>query len=507
MRKLSLAANFSAMLVSGCFSPKYSDGGLKCDPGAGHPCPAGYHCAFGNTCWKNGIEPVVKHVGEACVPGDICETMQCVDGYCCDSKCDGACQTCSDTPGTCTLFSGTPTGHRSCNGQDQLCGGTCDGSAPDCIYPSATTPCGAACDGHCDGSGSCSSGSAGSCPNGFACGVGACKTSCSGPTDCQTNFQCTNNACVRIPESDCLDGIDNNGDGLIDCADPSCNAQVTCVPSVTTPIGTIATSCLAGVNGTHINQGFSAPNTCHACGCTVSGSCTYTLYGDNSGEFCVHPNTTLGTFSTSNSCISIGPAAYFSIAVSASANATCGALQTGIPDAPKYTTSENFCPSAKSPSAAACGANQVCVSKTEGGNVCTLVSGTTCPGTYPTNSGTWYGDGTTSDTRSCTCSGCMVTSNGSCDANGLQWVVHTSANSAAACVDNPAPYHYCSGTCCNWSPGAGDFTNYYWSHNDAIDSLTSHAQPANTGATCNGGTGAVTAGMATPGTTMTVCCP
>ena len=36
--------------------------------------------------------------------------------------------------------------------------------------------------------------------------------------------------CVRIPESDCLDGKDNNGDGLADCADPTCAAVVACVP-------------------------------------------------------------------------------------------------------------------------------------------------------------------------------------------------------------------------------------------------------------------------------------
>ncbi len=32
--------------------------------------------------------------------------------------------------------------------------------------------------------------------------------------------------CVRVAESDCLDGIDNNGDGLVDCADPTCSAPV-----------------------------------------------------------------------------------------------------------------------------------------------------------------------------------------------------------------------------------------------------------------------------------------
>ena len=42
--------------VAGCFSPKYANGELRCSQGT-HPCPDGYHCAFDNTCWKNGSDP------------------------------------------------------------------------------------------------------------------------------------------------------------------------------------------------------------------------------------------------------------------------------------------------------------------------------------------------------------------------------------------------------------------------------------------------------------------
>jgi hypothetical protein len=337
--------------------------------------------------------------------------------------------------------------------------------------------------------------------------VGACKTSCSTPGDCQTNFNCVGGQCVRIPESDCLDGLDNNGDGLIDCGDPSCNDQVTCVPSAPTPVGGVAASCPGGVTGTHINQGLQVPTSCHACGCTVSGTCSFTMKGDQNGTGCFVPSFTLGTFTPATSCIQLpSPAQYYSVQAVGVPNATCGALQTGIPDATSYATSKSFCPSPKSPSAAACGANQICVPKpAAAAPVCTLVNGATCPGTYPTASGTWYADGTSSDNRACSCSGCTVTSNGTCDANQLQWVVHTSANSAAKCIDNPAPYSYCAGGCCSWN-AAGTTNDGYWAHLTNVDALQVHAFPNNAGASCNGGTGTVAGGTATPGATMTVCC-
>lgn len=44
------------MALGGCFSPKYSNGSVRCQSG-NHPCPDGYHCASDNTCWKDGRDP------------------------------------------------------------------------------------------------------------------------------------------------------------------------------------------------------------------------------------------------------------------------------------------------------------------------------------------------------------------------------------------------------------------------------------------------------------------
>jgi hypothetical protein len=40
------------LLLVGCYSPSYTNGGFLCGS-----CPDGYHCALDNTCWKNGEDP------------------------------------------------------------------------------------------------------------------------------------------------------------------------------------------------------------------------------------------------------------------------------------------------------------------------------------------------------------------------------------------------------------------------------------------------------------------
>src|SRR5215471_9281669 len=107
---------------------------------------------------------------QTCTQGSECPTGICADGFCCNKHCS-ACEACN-----------VPTQE-----------GTCTSN----------------------------------CKDGFACKPSGCVTSCSSPSDCAPNFECKNRKCERVPESDCLDGVDNNGDGLADCADPTCIGSVT----------------------------------------------------------------------------------------------------------------------------------------------------------------------------------------------------------------------------------------------------------------------------------------
>ena len=100
----------------------------------------------------------------------FCASNLCVDGFCCDTACDGQCETCNGAglggkPGQCMPMTGPPvtdtlTQRVACNGEG-LCGGSCNGVTRDaCTYPQGNT-CSTGCkDGKfqsktCDGFGKC----------------------------------------------------------------------------------------------------------------------------------------------------------------------------------------------------------------------------------------------------------------------------------------------------------------------------------------------------------------
>jgi hypothetical protein len=205
--------------AAGCFKPSYSNGGLRCEDGK---CPRGYHCAANDTCWKNGSDPqidlagptdlspppdllIVKHQGDPCTGTDVCDTGQCVDGYCCDSACNNGCQACdvAGKLGTCTtVAAGNPHGTRSCTNLGMSpCGGSCNGSLGTCFYPDNSVACGAStCSSQtqvqkraCDSAGNCIA-AATTCPNNFICSGSDCLTACSHNSDCApaNGFGCRN---------------------------------------------------------------------------------------------------------------------------------------------------------------------------------------------------------------------------------------------------------------------------------------------------------------------------
>src|SRR5262249_11272553 len=101
-----------ALLCSACVSLAPKKGQLKYDQQG--DCAAGYLCQD-KYCQLNydagsgdlttaqiemGAEDmsaavVVKVKGDPCAAGDTCATGFCVDGYCCDQKCDNTCMACS----------------------------------------------------------------------------------------------------------------------------------------------------------------------------------------------------------------------------------------------------------------------------------------------------------------------------------------------------------------------------------------------------------------------------
>jgi len=174
--------------------------------------------------------------GSPCTRDEACATGICVDGTCCESKCDGQCQAC-DVPGQagkCVPIKGKPHGTRadcekdsadackskSCDGTNTAaCAGTvgpcsnyaCDDTAKVCKTVCATNAdCGAGFE--CDSSnGTCvprtsrcignaefqaADGSKTKC-NAYVCQSGACLDKCTSTNDCQNGFVCDGaGACV-----------------------------------------------------------------------------------------------------------------------------------------------------------------------------------------------------------------------------------------------------------------------------------------------------------------------
>ncbi|MBX3274183.1 MAG: hypothetical protein KF729_28205 [Sandaracinaceae bacterium] len=118
---------------------------------------------------------------------EVCGGRPCVDGYCCDQPCDGACRGCAvpGAEGTCTPYAaGTDPGDECATQAPATCGtsGACDGDGA-CARYAAGTGCddGQACttDDACDGAGTCRGAAPPDCnpAPGNECCLGSCDAS------------------------------------------------------------------------------------------------------------------------------------------------------------------------------------------------------------------------------------------------------------------------------------------------------------------------------------------
>src|SRR6185436_13460197 len=76
------------------------------------------------------------------------------------------------------------------------------------------------------------------------------------------------NEAGKPAESDCLNGIDDNGDGLADCQDPTCTNVVTCVPA-DNPAGILTQEGCPDefANEETLYRDLNAPASCSGCSC------------------------------------------------------------------------------------------------------------------------------------------------------------------------------------------------------------------------------------------------
>jgi hypothetical protein len=164
-------------------------------------CSAESTCDTAGACRTKG--------GKSCTTAADCVTGFCSRGICCESACDGACETCAAPPGRCTLRDARSDGEPkcapyACDGTSRTCPGGCASDA--------SCPNGARCD---VATGTCITGAycldtktlAGLGPeptscSPYSCESGACRTTCRDTRDCVFPAVCDEaGRCVSAPTS------------------------------------------------------------------------------------------------------------------------------------------------------------------------------------------------------------------------------------------------------------------------------------------------------------------
>jgi MYXO-CTERM domain-containing protein len=177
-------------------------------------CAAGYYCNANGTCVAQKAQGKTCNASGDCKSSGcrVCSTGNCVDGVCCDTACNGTCQTCSAA--------------KKGSGTDGTCGNVADGTDPD--SECAPNTCHA---GQC--ASSCTTSA--DCAKGTVCVGGGCITPAAQGATCTSNLACQSGNCV--------DGV---------CCDTTCTGQCeacdgptkgTCSPITGQPHGTVRAPC------------------------------------------------------------------------------------------------------------------------------------------------------------------------------------------------------------------------------------------------------------------------
>jgi hypothetical protein len=246
MRRLALAASMTLWVVGGCTCDPTGLESLRFACSSPDDCVSGYACVEGECAapLSLGLDAGGCQTVEICDNGldDDCDGfIDCADADCAAAACGEAGQVCAGAWCICSGNGGPPQlPELSCADQvDNDCNGLTDCEDPGCAGV-ACGPFGRVCTGAgcvCSGNGGvpevsetrCADGIDNDCdglrdcadpdcdgapcgPAGMVCRAGSCLC----PLDAGTSFP---------PESDCSNGRDDDCDGLVDCADPDCNQQ------------------------------------------------------------------------------------------------------------------------------------------------------------------------------------------------------------------------------------------------------------------------------------------
>jgi MYXO-CTERM domain-containing protein len=152
-------------------------------------------CGGDKTCDATGA--CKKKIGSVCESAGECASGFCIDSFCCNKACDGACESCSETRGTCTALARGNLGVPSCS--PNRCDGVSGACPIECVADDECAE-GFACDRptkKCISGAVCSDISTIHEPNGasrtcapYACRGGKCGESCTSVADCAFPAAC-----------------------------------------------------------------------------------------------------------------------------------------------------------------------------------------------------------------------------------------------------------------------------------------------------------------------------
>jgi hypothetical protein len=198
--------------------------------------------------------------------------------------------------------------------------------------------------------------------------------------------------CIPAPEN-CFNGIDDDCNGLIDCADPACTPTASCVPAVADAIyGTLLPSGTCpqpGATAQPLYNNFStAPQQCSGClfEPMPDANTGIDVYSDDDGAACaMKPQSTLqGSVTWNAPCQSLTLYGQFQIS---NLRGKCS-YYSGSPSLPSPPLTKNeFCASAAT--GTGCSPGNVCAPRVGSHAACVLTSAASCPASYP-NASSWY---------------------------------------------------------------------------------------------------------------------
>jgi len=234
---------------------------------------------------------------------------------------------------------------------------------------------------------------------------------------------------------DCFDLMDDNGNGMTDCADPVCAGQALCA-SVPDQGGfeagvfvEVGDPCPAGFEGseTLVHRGMQPE--CEGCGCTPEATTcraelwTYASAGDCNADTTLTGGIRYGDITETCTPEPVSYGYGGGRAVITVTDQTCATSGSPVPS---WQTTKKFCAAARH--GAGCGPQEVCVPRTAPALQCALGSGTQACAAYTTVESDWYTG--PNDASACEACGCTA-EGGSCE--GYEIAI----GSDYTCVDIP----------------------------------------------------------------------